>query len=220
MTGLCPRILDQLQEQGSSERAAWDAKYHKSDLKHFGCAATEANAITRDAAKGLALDEALHLARELWQSEIWDARIVAAKLLAMPRFKGEEALWSYLLEYLPQMDGWAVMDGHMRAANKCLLMDPTRLDEVENWTQNPSFWIRRAALVFTLPWAKPGKDPERMLGWASRYADDREWFIQKAIGWWLRTLSKHDPNRVIEFLEQHDGQLMAVARREAVKYLK
>ena len=35
-----------------------------------------------------------------------------------------------------------------------------------------------------------------MLGWASRYADDREWFIQKAIGWWLRTLSKHNPNRV------------------------
>ena len=66
MTGLCSRILDQLQEQGSADRAAWDAKYHKSDLKHFGCAATEANAITRDAAaKGLALGDAMNLAREL-----------------------------------------------------------------------------------------------------------------------------------------------------------
>jgi 3-methyladenine DNA glycosylase AlkD len=25
-----------------------------------------------------------------------------------------------------------------------------------------------------------------MLGWAARLAEDREWFIQKAIGWWLR----------------------------------
>jgi 3-methyladenine DNA glycosylase AlkD len=42
-----------------------------------------------------------------------------------------------------------------------------------------------------------------MLGWAAHLADDREWFIQKAIGWWLRALSKRDRKRVRRFLTEH-----------------
>lgn len=87
-------------------------------------------------------------------------------------------------------------------------------------------WARRAALVFTLPWAK-GRHPddadrahrERILGWAAQYATDHEWFIQKAIGWWLRTLSKHDADRVRAFLAAHGEALKPFARREAGKYL-
>lgn len=39
-----------------------------------------------------------------------------------------------------------------------------------------------------------------MLGWAARLSTDPEWFIQKAIAWWLRDLSKHNPQRVAVFL--------------------
>jgi 3-methyladenine DNA glycosylase AlkD len=51
-------------------------------------------------------------------------------------------------------------------------------------------------------------------------ADDPEWFIQKAIGWWLRELSKRDPKRVRQFLTDHGPKLRGVAKREATKYLK
>ena len=60
----------------------------------------------------------------------------------------------------------------------------------------------------------------RMLGWAARLAEDREWFMQKAIGWWLRELSKRNSERVRRFLTEHGGKLAGVARREATKYLK
>lgn len=56
---------------------------------------------------------------------------------------------------------------------------------------------------------------ERVLGWLERLADDREWFIQKAIGWWLRDLSKHDPQRVRDWLGAHGARLKPFARREA-----
>ena len=58
-----------------------------------------------------------------------------------------------------------------------------------------------------------------MLGWAARLAGDREWFIQKAIGWWLRELSRRDALRVRRFLVAHGATLKGVARREATKYL-
>jgi 3-methyladenine DNA glycosylase AlkD len=58
-----------------------------------------------------------------------------------------------------------------------------------------------------------------MLGWAAKLTPDREWFIQKAIGWWLRELSKRDAARVRRFLEEHGATMKAFARKEAGKYL-
>ena len=58
-----------------------------------------------------------------------------------------------------------------------------------------------------------------MLDWAQRLCGDREWFIQKAIGWWLRELSKRDPDQVRRFLVEHGAGMKGFARREAEKYL-
>ena len=106
------------------------------------------------------------------------------------------------------------------------MADPTRIDEVETWTTSAHLWTRRAALVMTLPWTKQNHPkPEeleardRVLGWAATYVEDRQWFIQKVIAWWLRELSKHDPVRTRAFLDRHGTVMKPFARREAGKYL-
>ena len=48
---------------------------------------------------------------------------------------------------------------------------------------------------------------------------DREWFIQKAIAWWLRDLSKRDAPRVQTFLDQHGAQMKSFAWRGAGRLL-
>jgi hypothetical protein len=85
---------------------------------------------------------------------------------------------------------------------------------------------RRAALVATLPWSQhrhPGPDAraarERILGWAAGYVTDRDWFIQKAVGSWLRSLSLHDPARVHAFLDGPGRELKGFARREPLRQL-
>jgi 3-methyladenine DNA glycosylase AlkD len=134
--------------------------------------------------------------------------------------RARRQVWAFVTDRLADLDGWAVADNLASGAARCLIADPARLDAVEAWIESPHLWTRRAALVFTLRWAKEKRDPERMLGWAARLADDRQWFIQKAIGWWLRELSKRDPERVQRFLEQYGRKLTGVACREAAKYLK
>ena len=86
---------------------------------------------------------------------------------------------------------------------------------------------RRAALVVPLPWTKlthpaPAAiaERERILGWAAAYVPDRDWFIQKAVAWWLRALSKHDPARTRAFLAAHGPAMKAFARREAGRGLR
>jgi 3-methyladenine DNA glycosylase AlkD len=87
-------------------------------------------------------------------------------------------------------------------------------------------WTRRAALVMTLPWTrmvhpKPADLAirERVLGWAAAYVPDRDWFIQKAIAWWLRDLSKRDPERVRAFLAEYGPAMKPFAVKEAARYL-
>ena len=109
---------------------------------------------------------------------------------------------------------------------KRLTADPERLDQVALWTASDHMWTRRAALVATLPWTKQNHPKpqdlerrDRILGWAAGYVPDRDWFIQKAVAWWLRELSKHDPDRVHAFLDSHAQAMKPFAVREAGKYL-
>jgi 3-methyladenine DNA glycosylase AlkD len=102
--------------------------------------------------------------------------------------------------------------------------EPARLGVVEVWTRDPNMWVRRAALVATLPWSKlthPSPEEtaarERILGWAADLVADRDWFIQKAIAWWLRSLSAHDLDRVRAFLAGPGAGLKPFARREALR---
>jgi 3-methyladenine DNA glycosylase AlkD len=214
------RLLQALRALGSPERAEWEKRYQKSRWEHWGVSLPNMDVAMRETLGDLSQDEALALCRRLWREPVWDLKIVAGRILARKSIAPDAKVLDFVTERMANLDGWAVADNLASVASRCLIEDPGRLDAVESWIENPHLWTRRAALVFTLPWAEEKRDPERMLGWAARLAEDREWFIQKAIGWWLRELSKRDPKRVRRFLNEHGGKLKGVARREATKYLK
>ena len=203
---------------GSPERAEREKAYQKSRWEHWGVPLPGMDAAIRETIGDLTQEEALSLCVRLWREPVWDLRIVSARILARKSIEPDDKVWAFVTERLADLDGWAVADNLASVGSRCLIAKPGRLDAVEGWIENPHLWTRRAALVFTLPWTKEKRDPERMLGWAARLAEDRQWFIQKAIGWWLRELSKRDPQRVRRFLNDHDRKLTAVARREATKY--
>ena len=219
--------LAQIGAHGDAERAAGAKAYHKSPRVHLGVPNPVLNDLTKGWRQTLDVPARVALARGLWDSDIFEGRLAAAKLLTQARTRPDGDVWKLICEWVPQFDGWAVADHACMAGQRRLLADPARLDDVEQWTGSDHMWTRRAALVMTLPWTKqnhPKPDEEaareRILGWAAGYVPDRDWFIQKAIGWWLRDLSKHDPDRVTTFLAQHSGAMKPFAAREAARYLK
>jgi 3-methyladenine DNA glycosylase AlkD len=212
-------LIAALRAFGSRERAEKEKSYHKSKWEHWGVPLPKMDVAIRAALADVAEDELSRLSRRLWSAPVWDLKMVAARMLARESVAPDERLWAFVTERMADLDGWATADNLANVGSRCLIAKPRRLDVVETWVQSRHLWTRRAALVFTLPWTKAGRDPERMLAWAARLAEDREWFIQKAIGWWLRELSKRDPERVRRFLSDYGAALKGVARREATKYL-
>jgi len=207
-------------------RAAQVAAYMKVERAYLGVPMPAVNELTKGWRRTLTLEERVALADALWATDIHEARVAAAKLLTQARIKGDDAVWRLILSWLPDFDGWAIADHVCMAGQRRVVADPSRIAEVEGWTGSHHLWTKRAALVTTLPWTKQNHPkPEelavrdRVLGWAAGYVDDPEWFIQKAVAWWLRELSKHDPERVRLFLAEHGDRMKAFARKEAGKYL-
>ena len=218
--------LAELKAAGDPDYATGAAAYHKAKRTYLGVRNPVIDDIVRGWRAGMDVPERVALASYLWDTDIHDAMVAASKLLTQARIKDDEAVWRLVASWAPGLNAWAVADHAAGAGSRRLVADPSRLDEVEGWTRHENFWVRRAALVFTLPWAKQNfpkpheaEARERILGWAAGYVDDREWFIQKAIAWWLRDLSKRDPDRVKAFLDRYGEAMKAFARKEAGKYL-
>jgi len=207
-------------------RAEQMKAYHKIDREYLGIA----NGPLDDLAKGwrrtLSVDERVDLAGALWNTNIYEARVVAAKLLTQARIGPDARVWELICSWVGDFDSWAIADHASMAGQRRLTADPTRIEDIEPWTTSDHMWTKRAALVTTLPYTK-NRNPsqhevetrERILGWAAGYVSDKQWFIQKAVAWWLRDLSKRDPERVKAFLEAHGDNMKAFARKEASKYL-
>ena len=207
-------------------RAEGQARYHKQTREVLGIPNPALNDLTREWRQSLSVDARVSLADALWQTDIFEARIAASKLLTQARIRPDDAAWALIVSWVPGFDSWAIADHACMAGQKRLLADPSRLDSVETWTRSDHMWTRRAALVSTLPWTKQNNPKpadlairDRVLGWAASYVDDPEWFIQKAIAWWLRDLSKHDPDRSRRFLAAHGDRMKPFARKEAGRYL-
>ena len=218
--------LEELRSLADPEKAAGMASYHKAHRTYLGISVPQITDLSKTWRAELDVEARVALAEALWQSDIHEARIAAAKLLTQARLRPDETAWALICSWVPDFDAWAIADHACDAGQRRLLADPSRIDTVETWTTSEAMWTRRAALVITLPWTKQNNPKpqelevrDRVLGWAATYVDDQQWFIQKAIAWWLRELSKHDAPRVIAFLDAHGDRMKPFARKEAAKHL-
>ena len=153
-------------------KAAEMAAYHKVPRRYLGVPVPEIEALTDLWRAERTLDERLALAAGLWQTDIHEARVAAAKLLTQARIRPDAAAWDLISSWVPDFDAWAIADHAGIAGQKRLVADPGRIETVEGWIASPHLWTRRAALVMTLPWTKQNfPKPEdiavrdRVLGW-------------------------------------------------------
>lgn len=218
--------LAALEAAADPARAADMAAYHKAPRRYLGVTVPVIDTLARDWRQDMDVAGRVALADALWQTDIHEARVAAAKLLTQARIKGDGPVWDLIASWVPQFDAWSIADHACDAGERRLVVDPSRIDQVETWLEAPNMWTRRAALVITLPWTKQNFPKEqditirdRVLGWCVRLAPDRDWFIQKAIAWWLRDLSRHDPDRVRAWLAEHGATLKPFARKEAARHL-
>ena len=218
--------LDHLKSLADPATVSGKAAYHKVQRPYIGTNNQILNDVGKEWRRALSVDQRVDLAQGLWNTNVFEGRVMAAKLLRQARIRPDDSVWALITSWVDDFDSWAIADHACMAGQKRVVADPRRLDQVETWITSDHMWRRRAAFVITLPYTKQNfpkpheiQARERVLGWAAELVCDHDWFIQKAIAWWVRDLSRHDVVRAENFLNEFGDGLKPFARKEAARHM-
>jgi 3-methyladenine DNA glycosylase AlkD len=155
----------------------------------------------------------------LWEEEHRECQLVALDWLMQWKPKEFTASDIDLFEWLiTTKSWWDTVDGIApNVVGKYARIFPEQMKEtLHRWESHDSFWIRRVCLIFQLRYRQE-TDLDLLQYFINKFKPDREFFIQKAIGWSLREVSKWNPTWVARVVEEE--QLTGLAKREASKYI-
>ncbi|TYP64585.1 3-methyladenine DNA glycosylase AlkD [Stutzerimonas stutzeri] len=204
--------LDRLRDLADPERAARASARHKRDRETLGITPAALEEVVAEWRAERDLDARIALAEALWDSDVHEARLAAARLLVQARMRPDDAAWAAIMDWAPQIDGAEIDDAVMTAAARRVVADPTRLDQITAWAGSRNPWLRRGVMLATLPWAKMNNPKpedleirEKVLQLMLRLASDRHGGVRQAAKLWLRNLEKRDPDRVAVWHSAHEA---------------
>jgi len=165
--------------------------------------------------KGSGADNLLLCASELWERPQREYQYVAIDLLAMHSKELNLAHIPELLRLAQNKSWWDTVDALASVISDILHY---RHDGMNQALSQDNMWVRRIALLHQLGW-RDKVDVERLFRYCLALAHEKEFFIQKAIGWALRDYARHDPEAVRAFTQKEKHRLSALSYREANKHL-
>jgi 3-methyladenine DNA glycosylase AlkD len=224
-------LIDQLRQHANPKRAAGEKAYLKSPQQFRGVDMPTLRRIARawvKANKRADIDDVTALAARLWDSDWHEERSLAILLL-------EYRSSDLTLEHLPLIEkmineavGWAHLDAIATAVVGALIdNDPATLDYLPRWAQSDSFWVRRAAVLAQNIQFRRGEGNfdlftqlvVPMFAEGKNWSKEERFFIRKAVGWSLRELVLAQPERVFNFVKQHQSKMSGLTFREATRKL-
>jgi 3-methyladenine DNA glycosylase AlkD len=164
----------------------------------------------------------LAAAELLWQKPEREYRYTAVDLLRQHSAQLSVNELPALQALLLQDAWWETVDGLSaviaEVMHATVQQNPNAAATMDVWLTHPSHWVRRSAMLHQLGWCLD-TDTTRLFGYATQLADEKEFFIRKAIGWALRDYARWNPQAVTDFLVEHRARLSGLTVREAAKHL-
>lgn len=221
--GLLDFVREGLIERAVPQNAPAMAAYIKSDVPMLGVSSPDLRAIAKDAAQRFPATTRAEYERDvlaLWRLPHREEKrvaiavarhhrtfVTAASLVLYERLVREGAWWDYVDEIAVHLVGEAVLKDSDAA-----------WPVIDGWIDDDSMWLRRTAILCQNR-HKQRTDAARLFDYCLRRADEREFFIRKAIGWALRQYAYTAPDAVRHFINSHRGKLSPLSVREAAKHL-
>ena len=224
VVAIAGELATELIAAGTEERAINEKRYLKSEIQHYGVTVPEIRKMARRFArerKGLSKSVLIDLTLVLWDRDVYELRKLAVNILAAKVALLDVDDLGFLEWLLRRSFTWALIDDlsfNVVAPVLNGLDDPASVRG--RWAEDEDFWVRRTAMLALLPRLRRGTEGwDEFTAYADTMLEEKEFFIQKAIGWVLREVSKHSPDLVAEWLEPRARIASSVTMREAVKYL-
>ncbi len=228
---LIRELRRQLAAAGDSERARGQQAYMKSAMPFWGVRTPELRKIGRSLFRTYPLDgfeewraTVLSLWRTAGRREERHAAIDLGGFKAYRPLRTMRAL-PVFEEMIVSGAWWDYVDAiASRRLRELVERYPkTMAKRMRIWSRCGDLWKRRSSIICQLG-RKGDTDLELLYATigenlvGSRFG--HEFFVRKAIGWALRDLAWHDPEKIRRFVREHEDRLSPLSRREALKNLR
>jgi 3-methyladenine DNA glycosylase AlkD len=216
-------ILAWLRGHGDPQRARGVQQYFKNAIVALGIDTptlrSYAAGVAQPLAASWALDDALELCDRLLQEPELEIRGVGILILGAFQREFRPGLTKVARRWLEtRLDNWALVDSFCGTVLSPLLeRHPTVERTLCQWSHAASLWVRRAAMVTLVPFARRGRQLELAYGLAQEHFGDPEDLMHKAVGWLLREAGKTDMARLRRYLEEHGPTIPRTTLRYAIE---
>lgn len=201
------------------ERAPAMRAYMRDQFDYLGIGTPQRRMAAKPLLKTLAgsgADQLLSHAWKLWELPEREYQYMALDLLALHWKEFDAGHIPQLLEFSRSKSWWDTVDALASIIGDVLRHGHDHMDAA---LKHENMWMRRVALLHQLGW-RDKVDATRLFKYALDLSHEKEFFIQKAIGWALRDYARHDAEAVRDFTSEAKSRLSALSYREANKHLK
>ena len=215
-------IKETLESLGTPERLKKAGYYFSTRQRVIGVSNPDIQKVIR----------ALRSNHDAWKEEQWiafskalvaqnvfECQVMAFELLGRNKKLLSALEYADLADLWHNLDNWASVD-HFSVGIYGVLWGKgiVKDQHIRRLLESKNFWDRRVAVVSTVSLnlkSRGGRgDTRRTLWVCEKVVDDRQDFIQKALSWALRELSKRDPKAVEAFIARYEDRLSKRVVRE------
>lgn len=143
------------------------------------------------------------LAAALWAGPVFEERSLAILLLSRYEKILDDDSWHLAERWVDAATGWGLSDALASGPiSGMLYAKPSRFREILQWTRAKNIWRRRASTYALARFVRAGvlDKPYQLL---EKLLYDEEFWVQRAVGTWLRECWKKDRRGTEAFLRKH-----------------
>lgn len=132
--------------------------------------------------------------------------------------------WEIIKNWQKRVCNWGDCDALSKIYTKILEIIPDKvLKQLGQWNKSANLWDRRQSLVSLLYFSRTKKvflDFDTIIQFIDRLLDDKEYFVQKAVGWSLKESYNVYPKETLRYLNKNSIRISATAFSAATEKLK
>ncbi len=202
------KITSLLEYSGDPETAIKWSAYMRNKFEFYGVSAPIRKQVLKEQyalAKNLSHDDLIQEIDELWSDDHRECQYAAMDIL----FKRKKNLvaddFDHVMSWVTTKSWWDTVDGLVSHLVGILFQKypELKLAYLPIYLDSDNIWLNRTCLIYQLKYGRD-TDFEELKKSILYLKHKNEFFVQKAIGWSLRQYSKFEPDRVIQFVGQHD----------------
>jgi len=130
-------------------------------------------------------------------------------------------IWNVTESWQEQVNDWGLCDALAKIYTKILETEPGKVyKRLKEWNKDPNLWKRRQSLVSLLYYSRTKKtylSYQKIIALVKPLLKDKEYYVQKGVGWCLREVHTVYPEKGYEFIKENIKKISSIAFTIAIE---